>query len=798
MENNIKKVAVLGSGVMGTGIAAHLAGCGIPVRLLDIVPFDLTDDQKKIPAMRNKLAAGAMKVAMKTKKPTPVFYSPKDANLIEIGNFDDDMEKISDCDWIIEVVIERLDIKLKVMEQIAANRKKGSIVSTNTSGIPLKEISAKMDDEFKQHFCGTHFFNPVRHMKLLEVIPGEKSDQGMLDMLAEFGTTVLGKGIVICNDTPSFIGNRIGVYGMVSVFSKMESMDYTVQELDAIYGPEMGRPKSAVFKTVDLVGLDTVKHIIDNSASALKGIDEKEALYVVPECLSALVEAGNLGNKTKAGFYKRVGKDKFVWDWKKGEYIPVERIKFDSIKAAKKAGSPGEKIKSVINSDDRAGKFAWATTSDVLLYCVNRIPEITDHIYSIDEAMRWGYMWDLGPFEGWDAIGVEESVKRMKDDGLEIPASLQKMLDSGAKTFYDERNDGLYAWSLVNNEYEKVPTDDRVIVLKKLKKTNVVEENDGISLIDIGDGVLLLEFHTFPYHMNPIDDKIIMGMYRSIELAKEKGFKGVVVGNQAANFCAGANLVMISMLASQKEWDKLNEVVAALQDANMAMKYSDIPIVTAPAGMALGGGCEIAMHGQKCIAAVESYIGMVEMAVGLLPAGGGTKELTMRCMDSPTPHDNLLPFAKVAFETIAMAKVVMSAKEAMDINILRKGIDKIVIGRDLQLHEAKKTVLGMAAEGFDPGKPKTDITVSGVGGYSAFSVALVSMLNGGHVSEHDVKIVKKIAAVICGGTKTQTGAKVSEQHLLDLEREGFVSLCGEEKSLARIQHMVMNNKPLRN
>jgi len=796
MTRTIKKAAVLGSGVMGSAIAAHLAGCGIPVVMLDIVPFPnmLSDAEKAKVAtdkkVRNKLSAQSLQAALKSKIPT--FYSKKDADLIEIGNFDDDFEKIKDADWIIEVVVERMDIKKQILAKVDKFRKAGSLVTTNTSGLSVVEMTADCSDEMKQHFMGTHFFNPVRFMKLLEVIPHPQTKPELLTFMRDFCSETLGKGVIFAKDTPNFVANRIGVHGMMSIMNAMVEMDYTIEEIDAITGPAIGHPKSASYKTADLVGLDTLHHVA-MTVYNLCADDPCREQFKPPKMLDKMIENKWLGNKTKGGFYKKDGKKRLVLDWKTMEYVEVQRPKFDSIEKAKGEKGLGNKIKALIAGDDRAAKFAWKLTAEGLIYAAGRVPEISDTILEIDHGMQWGFNWKLGPFQTWDAIGVKESVERMKADGYTVPAHVLKMLAGGNETFYKKEKGKEYQYDLVNQKYIEIPKDMKVVILTEDAKGEVWK-NDGATIWDIGDGAICLEFHT---KMNAIDNDIIDGVHKMVDLLEEGQFEAGVVSNHAENFSVGANIFMILMAMNNGQAEIVEKLAYELQRANMRMKYCSRPIVTAPAGMALGGGCEITLHGQKVVAAAETYIGLVEVGVGVIPAGGGTKELVLRTTEGIGPaQPPILPFAQKAFENIAMAKVAVGMKDAVDNGILRK-TDIMCPNRELLIYRAKEVALGMRKAGFDPGKERTDIPVGGEATKAAFIVAAKGMRDSGWISDHDVLIASKVAHIVAGGDRWE-GQTISEWELLDMEREAFMSLLGEEKTKARIAFMLQNNKPLRN
>ena len=814
MEREIKKVAVLGSGVMGCNIAALCASCGMDVVLLDIVPFDSMLSESEIAKkdkdkrVRNKLADEALKKAIKDKQ-FP-FYAKADASRVTTGNLDDDLGLLKDCDWIVEVVVERLDIKQDLLKKVAANTKSDAIVSTNTSGISVSAMTEGLPDAFCANFMGTHFFNPPRWMKLLEIIPHPKTKAENIESMAKFFTEVLGKGVIYAKDTPNFIANRIGVFGMMSTFKLMEEMDYRIDEVDTILGPAMGRPKTASFKTADLVGLDTLKHVsetvFDNTNA--KEDERYDTFNTKGTVIEKIVEKGWLGNKTKGGFYKKgPQKEKLVLDWKTMEYVPVEKMMADSIKAAKKEEDPGKRIKLMTASDDRAGVFARKTSIETLIYSINRIPEVSDTIVEIDRGMKWGYNQALGPFESWDAVGVKESVEQMKTDGYQIPKNVTDFLASGNETFYVDKKDGKYYWDFKSNGYKKIPTDERVIDVAEWAKTkkNIVKRIGDHYLFDIGDGILLASFHN-ESQMNAIDDDLMNTIETGLNLAEAGDFKALVIGNNKLNltpmekvFCAGANIMMLLMGAQQGEWDMIDGAVKKLQDLNMRMRYGKVPVVTAPNGKALGGGAEIAMHGDRIVASADLFMGLVEMGLGLIPAGGGTKEATRRVTDGLMDGtvEDYLPFARKALMMLSPPQNISnSAKSAREIGYLTKQ-DIIVTSHDLQLFIAKQAALGLASGYYDPGTPNNNIPLAGKDVYAAMMVFADSMKNGGHITEYEAKIVGMLAKIVTGGDVI-SGTTTTEQALLDAEREVFKSLLGEEKTQERIRVFLMEKRMIRN
>jgi len=802
MFPKIRRVAVLGAGLMGSGIAAHLANAGIPCLMLDIVPPSLSDEEKKkgltekTPAFRNRLALKGLEGIRKSRP--ALLYSQKDLGLIAIGNFEDDLPKIAECDWIVEVVVEDLKIKQALYGKIEALWKPGVVVSSNTSGIAIARMMEGRGKEFRRHFLVTHFFNPVRYMKLLELVAGADTAPDILSGMAEFGERILGKGIVYGKDTPNFIGNRVGVFAMMYAMHAMLEDGLTIDEVDKILGPAMGRPKSAAFGTADIVGLDTLLHVSDNVYENLPGDSDRE-VFRPPAFVKEMAKRGLLGRKSGAGFFKMEGKGenkrKFVLDCKAIDYRPSEKVSFPSLEAAKGEEDVGTRIRKVVSADDKAGKYAWKVLSESLLYTAKRIPEIADDVCNVDKAMKWGFNWNLGPFETWDAIGVADSVARMRSEGKAIPQNVERMLSSGASSFY-RRREGIHEfYDFASGKYIPAPVSPNVILLPSLAdRKKVVRSNAGATLYDIGDGVLCLEFHT---KMNAVDPDVVGMLSEGVELA-EKEFAGMVIANHAEHFSAGANLMLVFLAAQNKQFDDIGKLLKEFQDACMRLRYSERPVVAAPAGMALGGGAEICLGADRVRAAAETYMGLVEVGVGLLPAGGGLKEMAVRHLEGIPDGVSAdpLPFLRKAFETVGMGKVSSSAKEAREMGFLRPW-DKITIQRDFLIQDAKNTVLAMNREGYEAPRPRTDIALPGRSAFPAFAFGLYSMKAAGQISEHDEKIGRKIAYVLTGGD-VPPGTRLSEQELLDMEREAFLSLCGEEKTQARIQFMLMKGKPLRN
>ena len=802
MIRKVRKAAVIGSGIMGGGIAALLAGAGVKVLLLDIVPFDLKDEEKNNPEARNRIVKAGLDGALAASP--ALFYNKKDANLISIGNLEDDIDKLAECDWIVEVVVENLKIKQELFAKIEKVRKPGSIITSNTSGIPLKDISQNFSDEMKQHFMGTHFFNPVRYMHLLELIEGPNTLPEVMDFIAGFGEKNLGKGIVWAKDTPNFVGNRIGIQGIGAIFKFMAEEKLTIPEVDTIFGPALGRPKTAIFKLVDLVGLDTIIHVCKNSYEMCVD-DEQRDVLILPEFINKMDENKWYGNKTQGGFYKT----ELTPEWKKlrkvlnpdtMEYEDLIRPSFDCVNAAKKKATLKEKLECVLDSDDKAGKFAWKAAANSFLYAANRVPEIADTIVDIDNAMKWGYNFEVGPFETWDTYGVAKAVDRMKKDELTIPANVASMLEKGNSSFYKLENGIRYFYDFASSEYKKVPSGKNEVSLAAAKGNNkTVMENKSASLIDIGDGVFCVEFHT---KMNAINEEIVDSIGEALDYVDKNGC-GMVLGNEAGGmpgaFSAGADLSFLSKLCHDKKYAEIDAFLEKAQAGIQRSKYSPFPIVAAPYGMVLGGGCETCLGADRMVAHSDLYMGLVEIGVGLLPAGGGTMNLWKRyinALPAKTAKDtNLAKFFVPAFMNIAMAKVSMSAAQARGNGFLTAN-DRIVFNRDNLIGEAKKEVLKMVDDGYAPPR-KEPLIVIGDAGQGMVAVEIFNMLNGKFMSEYDAFLAKRIAFVMSGG-EVRTGTAVDEDTILKLEREAFVDFCKEEKTLARIDHMLKTGKPLRN
>lgn len=806
MTPRIEKVGVLGAGIMGSGIAAHLANCGIRSVLLDIVPPDLTEDDRKngigrdSPEFRNRFATTGLANAVKNKKPIPAFYHDGFADLIRCGNLEDHMDWLADCDWVVEAVVENLGIKQKLFERVEKHVRPHAIVSSNTSGLAIREMTKGRSGGFRRNFLVTHFFNPVRFMRLLEIVPGDDTDPEVVRRMADFGTNVLGKGVVFGKDTTNFIGNRIGIYGLIRAVREMLEGGYTIEEVDAIVGEPMGRPKTAAFRTVDMVGLDTVVHILDNCYETLVA-DEERDIFKVPEFIRKMVAHKRLGDKTKGGFYKKMKdgekKDILVLDHATGEYREKQKVRFDSIGAVRGVDDPVERLRKLLAADDRAAKFAWNVMRDSLIYSGNRVGEICDDIVQIDNAMKWGYNWSMGPFEAWDALGFQAVCDRMKGDGKQLPQIAEAILAAKGPGFYKADKGQTFYFDLAARSYRPVATDPKALRLPALKAIDrKVAGNDSATLVDMGDGVLCCEFHT---KMNSLDDDIISMTNHGLDLLeKDDRWAGMVIGNQGENFCAGANIFILLMGAQQGAWDQIETAVRRFQDLCQRLKYSPKPVVAAPFAMTLGGGMEICMGADRICAHADLFMGQVEIGVGLIPGGGGHKELLIRHLEGipeGAQNVNLTPYLQAIFQAIGMAKVTTSAHEAMALKFLRRS-DKIVRNKDQLLGAAKRMVQAMALEGYEQPLPRK-LRLPGEMGYATFRMVVDAMCKQNQITAHEQVIAEKIAWVLCGG-KTVPAVEVSEQYLLDLEREAFLFLLGTQKTQERIQHFLMKGKPLRN
>ncbi len=800
----IEKAAVLGAGTMGAQIAAHLANAGIPVLLLDIAPRELTKEEEAkglkldSPQVRSRIARAGFEAAKKAKP--SAFFTPDRAALVSVGNFDDDMKKLKDCDLVIEAVVENLEIKRKLFEQVEQHRKPGSVIASNTSGIPIRSLAEGFTTNFREHFLGVHFFNPPRYMKLVELIRTEWTKPEISCALFGFLDQRLGKGVVAAKDRPNFIANRVGTFGALVTMKTMLEDGYSIEEVDKMTGTAVGRPKTATFRTFDLVGLDVFGHVIKNLYENLPEDEERE-VFIAPEFLTQMIGRGILGNKTKGGFYKRQkgeGEKQDIWTLEVAslEYAPSQKVKLPALDMAKNIEATPERLKSLVWSKDRTGAFLWKTLSRTLRYAANRIPEIADTVVEVDRAMKWGFSWELGIFESWDAIGVEKSVARMKEEGQSVPDNVQKMLDTGAKSFYKEEDGRKFYFDFAAGDYAPLADTSGVIILKSVKdRTGVIKKNAGASLVDLGDGVACLEFHS---KMNAIGGDTLQMLKQSLAEV-EKNFVGMVVGNQGVNFSVGANLMLLLLEAQEENWEEIDMIIRAFQNATMSLRYSAKPVVVAPFQMTFGGGCEMALHADRVRAAAETYMGLVEVGVGLIPAGGGTKEMTLRAMDSIPKNmsdADPFPFIKRAFETIALAKVATSGEEARTLGFLAED-DSVSMNSDRLIADAKQEVLSLAATGYVEPQQRTDILALGNTALSTLKLGIHQMVRGGFISEYDALIGTKLARILTGGDLNHP-TRVNEQYLLDLEREAFLSLCGERKTQERIGHMLKSGKPLRN
>jgi 3-hydroxyacyl-CoA dehydrogenase len=806
MKKRIQKVAVLGAGTMGARIAAHLANAGIPCFLLDIVPSELTPDEKRrgltleSPGVRNRIVLAGLEGAKKSRP--AAFFTPETARLVTPGNLEDNLAWCGQVNWIVEAVAENLEIKRKLFERVESVRKPGTIVTTNTSGLPVHLIAEGRSEDFQQHWAGTHFFNHPRYMKLVELIPGPKTLPGVLAALDEICDLGLGKGVVVAKDTPNFIANRIGTYAMLNVLRQMQALEMTIEEVDACTGPAIGQPKSATFRTADIVGLDVLVHVIRNIYENIPN-DESREMWRVPPFIEEMMKRGWLGEKTGSGFYKRVKKggdsEILTLDWQKMEYRPRQKARFGSIEAGKQIEDTRQRLRALVaptieGKGDKANRFIWSCVSENGFYAARRAPEIANSIVDVDRAMRWGFAWELGPFEVWDAIGVAPMAEALKREGKDIPPIVSKVLASPGKSFYETEKGTTRYFDLGASAMKPVVEPSGIIFLKSLKeRIGVVQANAGASLIDLGDGVVCCEFHS---KMNAIGGDIGAMIHAGIKRLGSE-FDAMVIANQAPNFSVGANLMLLLVTAQEGEWDDIHMAVRQFQNVNMAIKYAPGPVVAAPQGMALGGGCEISLHSARIHAAAEAYIGLVETGVGLIPGGGGTKEMLIRASEHAAGAEDLDLFhaLKPIFENIAMAKVSTSGEEARSMGFLRRS-DLIAMNRDRQVADAKATALALVREGYRLPAP-AEVRVLGEEFLSAAKLAIHMLVRGEFASEHDAVVSRKLAYILAGGSITAPQL-VSEQYLLDLEREAFVSLCGERKTQERIAHTLKTGKPLRN
>ena len=793
MKRTIKKIAVLGSGVMGSRIACHFAGIGVQVLLLDIVPKEAAESKDK--KLRNKIVNDSLQAAIKS-NPSPVFY--KDVvKKITTGNFDDDMKDIAACDWVIEVVVERLDIKKSVYEKVEQFRKPGTLITSNTSGIPIHMLSEGRSEDFKKNFCGTHFFNPPRYLRLLEIIPTPGTDSSVVDFLVRYGDLYLGKTTVLCKDTPAFIANRIGVYGIMSLFKLVDKLNLTIDEVDALTGPIIGRPKSATFRTADVVGIDTLvkvaKGVYENCPN-----DEARETFLIPAWLDKMVANSWLGEKSGQGFFKKMPpspkgeKEIYTIDLKTQEYRPRVKPKFASVDAAKAVDDLKQRLKMLVAAPDKAGEFYRHFHYGLFSYVSHRIPEISDEIYRIDDAMMAGFGWEIGAFESWDVLGVDKTAKAMTEAGYKPAQWVDEMIGAGNKSFYKIENGKKLFYDPSSKTYKPIPGSDSFIMMSNYQD-KLVWKNASCELFDLGDDVLGLQWST---KMNSIGGDVVAGIQTAIDKA-EKNYRGLVIANEGANFSAGANVGMIFMLAIDQEYDELDMAIRAFQNTMMRARYSSVPVVVAPHGLTLGGGCELSLHADKCCAAAETYIGLVELGIGVIPGGGGTKEFTLRASDEMHEDEPETITLKNRFLTIATAKVATSAFDGFDLGIFRKGHDEVVLNQSRRIAEAKRSVIEMADSGYTTPVQRKDIKVLGRSALGALYAGINGMWRANYATEHDVVVAKKLAYVMCGGDLSEPSF-VSEQYLLDLEREAFLSLCGERKTLERIQSVLKAGKPIRN
>ncbi len=801
MKRRINKIAVVGSGIMGSGIACHFANIGVEVLLLDIVPRELNEKEKKKgltledKAVRNRIVNDSLQASVKS-KPSPIYHMDF-VSRISTGNLEDDIHKVADVDWIIEVVVERLDIKKQVFENLEKHRKPGTLITSNTSGIPINFMTEGRSEDFKKHFCGTHFFNPPRYLRLFEIIPGKETSPEVLEFLEMYGEKFLGKKAVLAKDTPAFIGNRVGIFSIMSLFHMVKDMGMTIEEVDKLTGPVIGRQKSATFRTVDVVGLDTLVHVANGLYENVPN-DEQHDLYALPDFINTMMENKWLGSKTGQGFYKKVKKEDGSSEIKSLdldtlEYRDQKRASFATLEMTKTIDNVADRFKVLVKGKDKAGEFYRKTFSALFAYVSNRIPEISDELYKIDDAMKAGFGWEHGPFQIWDAIGVQKGIEMMKAEGYEPAAWVNEMLESGSESFYTVKDGNTYYYNIDEKKQAKIPGQDAFIILDNIRESKEVFKNSGVVVEDLGDGILNLEFRS---KMNSIGGDVLDGLNKAIDIA-EKEYQGLVVANDGKNFSVGANIGMIFMMAVEQEYEELNMAIKYFQDTMMRMRYSSIPTVAAPHAMALGGGCELSLHADKVVAAAETYMGLVEFGVGVIPGGGGTKEMTLRAADTFQKDDVQLNRLRENFLTIGMAKVSTSAYEAYDLGLLQKGKDIVVVNPDRQLAIAKKQALLMAENGYTKPIARKDVKVLGKQALGAFLVGTDQMAAGKYISEHDKKIANKLAYVMAGGDLS-ANQMVSEQYLLELEREAFLSLTGERKTLERLQHMLKKGKPLRN
>ncbi len=800
MKRVIRKVAVLGSGIMGSRIACHFANIGVQVLLLDMVPRELSEEEKKkgltmeSPQVRNRIVNEAFDSTLKNKP--AALYHPEFADRVTLGNFDDDLEKIKECDWVLEAIVERLDIKQQMFEKVEKHRKPGTIISSNTSGIPIHLMLQGRSDDFQKHFLGTHFFNPPRYLKLLEIIPTQQTDQEITDFLMHYGDLYLGKTTVLCKDTPAFIANRVGIYAILKVVDTMQKMGLNIDEIDKLTGPVIGRPKSATFRTSDVVGLDTLVKVANGLYENLPD-DESRETFKLPDVISKLEDNNWLGDKTGQGFYKKTKKDGkteiLTLDLESMEYKPKQKASFGTLEQTKSISSLKERFPVLLNGKDKAGEFYRDSFYALFKYVSNRIPEISDELYRIDQAICTGFGWEIGPFETWDTLGVKKTVEKMEELGYKPNQWIYDMLESGADSFYKVEKGVKQYYDIDSKSYKAIPGTEEFIILENLRESGkVIWENAEASIIDLGDDVINVEFHS---KSNSIGGGVIEAINKGISLGEER-YKGVVIANEGSNFSVGANLGMIFMYAIEQDYDELDFMIRQFQQTMMRIRYSSIPVVAAPHNMALGGGCELSLHADHIQASAETYIGLVEVGVGVIPGGGGTKENALRVSDRLQEGDVELNVLQNAFMNIATAKVATSAEEARDMGILRSS-DGISMNKNRQIADAKAAALRLYDAGYTMPKQREDIKVQGKAGIALFSAGISGMKMGNYISEHDKLIAEKLAYVMCGGDLSYP-QEVSEQYLLDLEREAFLSLLGTKKTLERIQSIIQGGKPLRN
>ena len=801
MSRGIHRAAVLGAGVMGSRIAAHLANAGVPTYLLDIAPSELNEAERKAglaldaPKVRNRIVLAGLEAARKSKP--AAFFVPENAALITPGNFEDNLGWVSEADWIVEAVAENLEIKRALLDRVDALRRPDAIVSTNTSGLPVNLIAEGRSDGFRRHWLGTHFFNPPRYLHLLEVIPGADTLPEVVDAISDFADRRLGKGVIIAKDTPNFIANRIGTFSLVNLLRAMQEEGLTVEEVDALTGPAIGMPKTATFRLLDLVGIDTAANVIRNIHHTAPG-DERRGHYCVPAFMQEMLKRGWLGDKAGQGFYRKQKKgggesEILALDLDTFEYRPRQKVKLPVVEMAKNVDDPAERVRLVMNSEDRGGRFAWKTMSEVFTYAANRVPEITDCLVDIDRAMKWGFAWEMGLFEMWDAVGVAASVARLEKEGRPAPENVRRMLAAGAASFYRTMNGRTEYFDFGAGVYQPVEHAPGVILLAEEKqRSREIRKNPGASLIDLGDGVCCVEFHS---KMNSIGPDIIAMINAGLEETR-KNFRAMVIANQAASFSVGANLMLALMAIQSEEWDEIDLAVRQFQGMNQAIKYSPQPVVVAPFGMSLGGGCEIPLHAARICAHAELYLGLVETGVGLLPAAGGCKELVVRANEITGQGEDVFPAIKELFQQTAFAKVSTSADEARRYHFLRS-TDSVTMNRDRLVADARRAAVQLAEDGYAPPRP-ADLKAPGQAGLATLKLGIHLARQAEYVTDHDAVVARKLAHVLCGGNLSGDNSRVSEQYLLDLEREAFLSLCGEKKTQERIAYTLKTGKPLRN